>query len=94
MTKQEKIDILWKMMWLNFQSNFGRIKFRKGLCSIFKEATDFKYLMLSSDIPEITLYGNITYLWWWTPYGRFLPWWKRHWAIWKTIQDIKKQYLS
>ena len=93
MTKQEKIDILWKMMWLNFRLNFNRPKTLRcfGLCSIIQLVTNFKYNNLETDIPEILSYRNdFGTLHWWSYKGRFIPWWERHKAIWKTIRQLKK----
>lgn len=92
MTKQEKIDILWKMMWLNFKYKFGR-KNTIALCYCFEMATNFKKRRLRENIPEILKHKNVNFIndtYWWSFKGRFLPWWERHLAIWRTIQDIKK----
>lgn len=90
MTKQEKIDILRKMMKLNFKMNFNN-PYTYGLCTILEKATGFRYHGLSETIPELEKYRDLEIAWWWTTNGRFIPWWKRHWAIWRTIRDIKKQ---
>ena len=91
MTKEEKIDILWEMMWLNFRENFGRKGICTGLCRIYAFATDFRLPYMRNQLPELNQYrvGNYYEFWW--PYrGRFIPWWHRHVAIWKTIKHLKK----
>lgn len=91
MTKQEKIDILKKMMWMNFQWNFCKQGLRAGLCFMFEDAINFKDLYLSRSIPEILIYKKGSYEgYWWPTEGQFIPWWYRHVAIWKTIRQLKK----
>ena len=95
MTKKEKIKILWRMIWLNFNRNFNvKNSFGcLGLCYLFEVAVDFKLKRLEHHIPEIfqhrKIHGDMHGYWW--PYeGRFIPWWYRHVAIWKTIRQLKK----
>lgn len=92
MTKEEKITILKKMMLLNFRDNFGRKgRICIGLCTIYEIVVDYKYDGMRDQLPELVEYRtfhNGAYLW---PYrGRFIPWWERHKAIWKTIKHLKK----
>lgn len=96
MTKQEKIDILWEMMWLNFRYNFlwGTTSHSViGLCYCFEEVVNFKLRRLKHHIPEIFQHRKIqggVNGYWWSYEGRFIPWWERHIAIWKTIRQLKK----
>jgi hypothetical protein len=97
MTKEEKIGILKKMMWLNFQENFNNAGLTLGLCNIFRRASNYSHLSLFEDIPELFEYRDRKYLpydqpqgYWWPKNGRFIPWWERHKAIWKTIKHLKK----
>ena len=90
MTKKEKIDILWKMMWLNFKYNFMSNGICKGLCFIYGYATDFRLHHLKEDIPELFKRKHIIHAYWWSYRGIFYPWWHRHIAICKTIIQLKK----
>lgn len=91
MTKEEKIDILKKMLWLNFKENFGRKGICIGLCTIYEFAADFKHHHMRDAIPELVEYTTFhNSLYWWPYRGRFIPWWERHKAIWKTIKHLKK----
>lgn len=91
MTKEEKIDILKKMLWLNFKENFGRYGICTGLCFIYELATNYSIHDVRDTIPELikhrTTYQNP---FWWPYRGRFKPWWERHKAIRKTIKHLKK----
>lgn len=91
MTKEEKIGILWRMMGLNFIKNFNRKGLCVGLCTIYEIVTDFRLFNLKDNIPELIQYRNHYCLAYWWPYtGRFIPWWERHKAIWKTIRNLSK----
>jgi hypothetical protein len=92
MTKEEKIDILWDMMLLNFRDNFNRKGICVGLCTIYQFVTDFRLHDMRDSIPELIQYRVTTnrHLYWWPYRGRFIPWWERHKAIWKTIRHLKK----
>jgi hypothetical protein len=91
MTKEEKIDILKKMLWLNFKENFGKKGVCVGLCTIYGFAADFKYHGMRDQLPELVQYRTHHDLAYWWPYrGRFKPWWYRQIAIWKTIRHLKK----
>lgn len=97
MTKEEKIDILKKMLWLNFKENFNNTGLSYGLCNLFQRASDYSHWSLLDDIPELFEYRYRKHLpydqpggYWWPYRGRFIPWWERHKAIWKTIKHLKK----
>ena len=93
MTKQEKIDILWKMMKLNFQRNFNNTGLTYGLCTILRRASNYSHMNLLDAIPEIYQHRHISYDpegYWWPSRHRFKSWWYRHVAIWKTIRQLKK----
>lgn len=96
MTKQEKIDILKKMMKLNFRYNFlwGTTNHSViGLCYCFEKVVNFKLKRLEHHIPEIFQHRKKHVVdggYWWSHEGRLIPWWERHKAIWKTIRQLKK----
>ncbi len=95
MNKQEKINILKKMMKFNFQENFNNTTgLSYGLCNLFRRASNYSHTNLLDAIPEIYEYRDINYYqvegYWWPKYGRFRSWWYRHVAICKTIRQLKK----
>ena len=91
MTRIQKIEMLKKLMWKNFELNFGN-KYTIGLCTMYNEMdTDGEGLIC--DIPEIVpsfSNGSDIYFFWWEHQGYFKPWWERHKAIRRTIKKLRK----